>query len=258
MTAFKAQYGIHIDPRTAYQRCQELHYDQFHSVQGLMSAMREYQRMAPTMLTDAVMESILWNKVPVTLQQEIKEWSVGNVQVLLQKLLRAEQVVQERNRRFNKEQRGQTLASRKARERPPSQSSDSLPTMVGPETQSDPTRRSDVKREVGNAEMGQKKVKCFKCHQRGHIALNCPQAKKEPNTRCVTTDDKAQPVDPWVLSVIAEDDSVSSTSALCLRGPAYKVIVQVEGVRTRALIDFGAQVTLVRGQMLPKIREKRD
>ena len=77
VATFKAQYGIHIDPRTAYQRCQELHYDQFHSVQGLMSAMREYQRMAPTMLTDAVMESILWNKVPVSLQQKIKELSVG-------------------------------------------------------------------------------------------------------------------------------------------------------------------------------------
>ena len=71
----------------------------------------------------------------------------------------------------------------------------------------------------------------------------------------MTTDDEAQSVDPWVLSVIAEDDSESSTSTLCLRDPAYKVIVRVEGVRTRALIDFGAQVTLVRGQLLPKIRE---
>ena len=115
-----------------------------------MSAMQEYQRMAPTMLTDAVMESILWNKVPVSLQQEIKELSVGNVQVLLQKLLRAEQVVQERNRRFNKEQRSQTLAPRRARERPPSQSSDPLPTKAGPETQSDSTRKSDVKKKVGN------------------------------------------------------------------------------------------------------------
>ena len=76
VAAFKAQYGIHIDPRTAYQRCQELHYDQFHSLQGLMSPIQEYQRMAPTMLTDAVMKSILWNKAPVSLQQEIKELMV--------------------------------------------------------------------------------------------------------------------------------------------------------------------------------------
>ena len=72
----------------------------------------------------------------------------------------------------------------------------------------------------------------------------------------MTTEDESRPVDPWVLSLTAEDDSVSSTHTLCLRGPAYKVIVQVEGVRTRALIDFGAQVTLVRSQMLPKMKEK--
>ena len=91
--------------------------------------------MAPTMLTDAVMESILWNKVPLTLQQEIKELLVGNVQVLLQKLLHAEEeVVQERSRQFNKEQRGQTLTLRSERECPPSQLSDPLPTRSGPET----------------------------------------------------------------------------------------------------------------------------
>ena len=169
VTAYKAQYGIHIDPRTAYQRSQELHYEQFHSVQGLMSAMREYQRMAPTMLTDAVMESILWNKVPVALQQEVKELSVGNVQVLLQKLLCAESGEEPAVLR------GHTSAPRKARDRP-TEPSDLTSNRAGPEAQSDPTRRPDAKKEDGNAEMGQKKVKCFKCHQRGHIALNCPQA----------------------------------------------------------------------------------
>ena len=72
-----------MDPRTAYQRCHELQQNQFGSVQGLMSAMRDYQRMAPGMLTDSVLESVLWNKVPVTLQQEIKEITVGSVQELL-------------------------------------------------------------------------------------------------------------------------------------------------------------------------------
>ena len=57
--------------------------------------MRDYQRMAPGMLTDTVLESILWNKAPVSLQQEIKEITVGSVQELLQKLLCAESVVQD-------------------------------------------------------------------------------------------------------------------------------------------------------------------
>ena len=42
------------------------------SVQGLMKAMHDYQRMAPRKLTDDTLESILWNKVPVELQQEVK------------------------------------------------------------------------------------------------------------------------------------------------------------------------------------------
>lgn len=55
--------------------------------------------MAPQKLTDAVLESILWNKVPVKLQKEVKEITDGSVQELLQKLLRAESVVEEQERR---------------------------------------------------------------------------------------------------------------------------------------------------------------
>ena len=55
---FKGEYGIHLDPRTAYQRCHELQYEQFGSAQGLVAAMREYQRMAPKKLTDVCLESI--------------------------------------------------------------------------------------------------------------------------------------------------------------------------------------------------------
>ena len=56
-----------MDPRTAYQRCHDLQYDSFGSVQGLLEAMRDYQRMAPQKLSDANLESILWNKIPIKL-----------------------------------------------------------------------------------------------------------------------------------------------------------------------------------------------
>ena len=52
--------------------------------------------MAPEKLNDSILESILWNKVPVELQQEVKEITDGSVQELLMKLLRAESVVAER------------------------------------------------------------------------------------------------------------------------------------------------------------------
>jgi len=51
--------------------------------------------MAPQKLTDAALESILWNKVPLKLQREVKEITDGSIQELLQKLLRAESVVNE-------------------------------------------------------------------------------------------------------------------------------------------------------------------
>ena len=96
---YKGQYGIHLDPCTAYQRCHELSYDQFGSAQGLLDAMRDYQRMAPNKLTDETLESILWNKVPIELQKEVKEIPDGSVQELLHRLLRAEAVLAERRRR---------------------------------------------------------------------------------------------------------------------------------------------------------------
>jgi len=57
-----------MDPRTACQRCHELQYDSFGSVQGLLESMRDYLRMAPQKLSDANLEPILCNKVPV------KQW----------------------------------------------------------------------------------------------------------------------------------------------------------------------------------------
>ena len=55
-----------MDPSIAYQKYQELQYSQFGSAQGLLNAMRDYyHRMASEKLTDVMMESILWNKVPL-------------------------------------------------------------------------------------------------------------------------------------------------------------------------------------------------
>jgi len=44
---------------------------------------------------------------------------------------------------------------------------------------------------------------------------------------------------------------------LDVKGPVYTTVVSVDGVRTKAFLDFGAQVSLVRRQMLPKIRLKQ-
>ena len=91
-TVFCGQHGIHLDPHAAYQRCHKLQYENYGSAQGLLNAMRDFQQMAPVKLTDSTLKSILWNKMPVELQREAKEFTVS-VQELLQKLLRAESVI---------------------------------------------------------------------------------------------------------------------------------------------------------------------
>ena len=96
---FQGQYGVHMDPRTAYFRCHELRYEDFGSVQALLESMREYQRIAPEKLSDTSLESILWNKVPYALQREVGELKDWALQELFQRLLKAEARVQERQRR---------------------------------------------------------------------------------------------------------------------------------------------------------------
>ena len=94
---YKGHYGVHMDPRTAYLRCHELWYSDFTSVQGLLEAMKDYQRKAPDHLSDDNLISILWNKVPYKLQKEVSEIRDWSLQELLQRLLRAEFRVEERD-----------------------------------------------------------------------------------------------------------------------------------------------------------------
>ena len=58
-------------------------------------------------------------------------------------------------------------------------------------------------------------------------------------------------VDPCLCTL-----TMSSDKPLAIKGPTYKAEVNVDGVRVRVLLDHGAQVSLVRKELLPKIREK--
>ena len=59
------------------------------------------QRISPQKLSDANLESIFWNKVPVKLQKEVGQLTERLLQETLQKLLKTEETVKERERRFN-------------------------------------------------------------------------------------------------------------------------------------------------------------
>ena len=64
-------------------------------MQGFLESMRDYQRMAPQRLSDANLESILWNKVPVKLQKEVGQMTEDSWLELFQKLLKAEETIKD-------------------------------------------------------------------------------------------------------------------------------------------------------------------
>ena len=83
--------------------------------------------------------------------------------------------------------------------------------------------------------------------------------KTSGSTRLIatTTDDSGkQDFDPWIRTLLEGSEGEKSKGSR-QRGPVYKVDVEVKGVWTRALLDHGAQVSLLRLQMLPMIKDKK-
>ena len=104
-----------------------------------------------------------------------------------------------------------------------------------------------------------KKVKYFKCSQKGHIAINCSVVKNDPATLVVTTEPYKEEADPWVLQLPADGEvtSPSSTTLMYFKRSCVQGYSPSGRNPPRALADFGAQVTLIRCQMLPKLRKNK-
>jgi len=185
---FRGQYGVHVDPCTAYQRCNELQYDQLGSVQGLLNAMREYQRMAAQKLSDSILESILWNKVPIKLQQEVKEITDGSVQELVMKLLRAESVVAER-KRCSQETQSKPFTRQNVIKR----GSDTRGTDMGKKSDDskfnsskDHSQKNSIRRKsTFQGAEGMQHIKCYKCKAKGHMAKECPEVTSKAVTKVI-------------------------------------------------------------------------
>ena len=96
------------------------------------------------------------------------------------------------------------------------------------------------------------------------MKVNCPELKNKSSTRIITAeqvDQEPAPTDPWICIVSPTSEVTvydhSSVRIVTRKGSTYQVKVEVEGVGTMALLDHGAQVSLVRKQLLPHIREKQ-
>ena len=242
-------------------------------MQGLLEAMRDYQHMAPQKLSDANLESILWNKVPIKLQKEVDQLTEGSLQELFQKLLKAEEIVKERERRNSV---SKSSASRefkpKSYYRTPAQNTSSVPS------QQNPQREDNYKTRLHQEPI--KNVKCFKCGKKGHVAKSCCAVV---NQICVEQPNRGQnkegkhvdstQIVPLIDGRIQNNQMVASDDVthawicvLSMRectvksqmneiGSVYKVDITIHGVPTRALIDSGSQVCIIR-QILPIVKEK--
>ena len=271
---FQGQYGTHMDPRTAYLRCHELQYEELGSVQALLEGMREYQRLAPDKLSDTNLESILWNKVPVTLQKEVGEMKEWSLQELFQRLLKAEARVQERERQqqsvgtgqpennLNEDMKKITVDTRKK-----------LPTQTRSASYK-PSEFTQAKsrtyRDKPTGEMQAKSMKRFNCNEKGHFASSCPKAKKssfrvsmegnqETTSEIQTSDNQTltEEITLWTRVLTFNQSDEQHQPRTHTVGPIYKVNMTVGGIPTRAFLDHGSQITIIRRQLLPKIRDKR-
>ena len=64
--------------------------------------------------------------------------------------------------------------------------------------------------------------------------------------------------DLWLSTVTSKTDQQLKETTVAARGPTYKVDIVVDGIKTRALLDHGAQVSLARKQLLSVVKERNN
>ena len=162
---------------------------------------------------------------------------------MFERLLRAEARVAERDRRSRTEP-----GKRRQRTTVAADEDDATATTNQQRT---PSRRQNQR---ASAEMQLKNIKCFKCHNKGHVAKDCTQAGN--SSRVIQTEkDTISDEECWIRVRVLTAEPNSEQTAVSNTGPTYKVDVVVEGLKSRALVDNGSQISLVRTEMLPKLKE---
>ena len=151
----------------------------------------------------------------------------------------------------------------------------SLPT----EHTNDTPAQQNAQREVNRPRLLEpfKDIKCYRCGKKGHVAksrschvvvnqicveqLNKGQYIEGKHVDCVqqnsqgVTNNSVEGTRAWI-HVLTVSNCTCEAANTNVIGSVYKVDVIINGVPTRALIDSGSQVCIIRQQLLPIIKEK--
>ena len=90
------------------------------------------------------------------------------------------------------------------------------------------------------------------------MAKACSSNETDGRASRVILTESVPDTDEDLWSHMITSENVSHPPRTSVTGPSYKVDIVVEGFKTRALLDNGSQVSLVRAEMLPKIEQKNN
>ena len=90
-------------------------------------------------------------------------------------------------------------------------------------------RKQEQVASISTTEMSLRRIKCFDCNQKGHLAKMCPLPRKSSKRVTIETDDS--PVDPWFHGVFIMD-ATAGRCQVSSKGPTYKIDIIVGGVPT--------------------------
>ena len=87
------------------------------------------------------------------------------------------------------------------------------------------------------------------------MSRSIPRASQKPGANVVQSEpipeDSEEYTDPWLRTV--SNGSEIEVDEVSIRGPTYKAEITVDKVKTRVLLDHGAQVSIVHRESLPKV-----
>ena len=103
-------------------------------------------------------------------------------------------------------------------------------------------------------------IKCFKYKVKGYMAKNCPEVSQKSGANLMGSEPIPEVSEEYNDSLFrtVSTSSEIEVDEVPIRGPTFNAEIIVDNVKTRALLDHGAQVSIIHIELLPKVRETQE